>query len=75
MLIIRVYNGNFNEFYTIAFIYMTNKAELLYKRALLSFKSFIIDNNYTLPNSIIFKRVHIELPWQMQYKLHLIIVI
>ena len=61
LLIIRVYNDNFKEYFTIAFIYMTNKSELLYKRALLSFKSFIIDNNIIPPNTIIFKRAHIDM--------------
>ena len=55
LLIIRVYNDNFNEFFVIAFIYMTNESELLYKEVLLSFKSFIIDNNNIPPNSIILK--------------------
>ena len=56
LLIIRVYNDNFNVFFTIAFIYMTSKSELLYKRALLSFKSFILDNNKIFPNNIILKK-------------------
>ena len=61
LLIIRVYNDNFNEFFVIAFIYMTNESELLYKEVLLSFKSFIIDNNNISPNSMIFKRAHIDM--------------
>ena len=61
LLIIRVYNDNFNEFFVIAFIYMTNESELLYKEVLLSFKSFIIDNNNIPPNSMIFKRAHIDM--------------
>ena len=36
LLIIRVYNDNFNEFFVIAFIYMTNESKLLYKEILLS---------------------------------------
>ena len=36
LLIIRVYNDNFNEFFVIAFIYMTNESELLCKEVLLS---------------------------------------
>ena len=40
---------------------MTSKSELLYKRALLSFKSFILDNNYIPPHNIIFKRAYIDM--------------
>ena len=40
---------------------MNSKSELLYKRALLSFKSSIIGNNSIPPNNIIFKRAHIDM--------------
>lgn len=61
LLIIRVYNEQFNEFFTIAFIYMTSKSELLYKRALSSFKNFILENNNISDNDIIFKNIHIDM--------------
>ena len=54
LLIIRVYNKTYNEFLTIAFIYMTSKSELLYKRVLESFKNFIIETNILNPNGYSF---------------------
>ena len=54
LLIIRVYNKTYNEFLTIAFIYMTSKSELLYKRVLEIFKNFIIETNILNPNGYSF---------------------
>ena len=61
LLIIRVYNKTYNEFLTIAFIYMTSKSELLYKRVLESFKNFIIETNNLNPNVILFNKAHIDM--------------
>lgn len=61
LLIIRVYNYEFNEFFTIAFIYMTSDSELLYKRVISSFKNFILENNNISDNDIIFKNAHIDM--------------
>lgn len=60
-MIIRVYNETYNVFLTIAFIYMESKSKLLYKRALESFKNFIIETNNLNPNVIIFNKAHIEM--------------
>ena len=40
---------------------MKSKSELLYKRALSSFKNFILENNSILDNDIIFKNAHIDM--------------
>ena len=61
LLIIRVYNETYKEFLTIAFIYMTLKSELLYKRVLESFKNFIIENNNLNPDVILFNKAHIDM--------------
>ena len=40
---------------------MASKSELLYKRALSSFKNFILENNNISDNDIIFKNAHIDM--------------
>ena len=51
---------NFNEYLTIAFIYMTSKTQLLYKRDLNCFKSFIMNNNNLNSDDNLFNTAHID---------------
>ena len=55
LLIIRIYSEKFNEFFTICFIFMTSKTNLLYKRAINSLLSFFKEKNNIFGNDLTFK--------------------